>query len=699
MAALTAYLSVTIFLFSVSILLELMLIYASRQGSIVQVEKRSSVVLLLCAHLLVSVCEMACCIFGCVVLWNRATVSCASDVVYEREKTIALLTIVVVSQLVNALGLTCCLLACRNPGSKRALLSVRTGQVLTDEWANSKWFKRQRRVFQWSYCCLCTLAGGSRLVRSDAQNELMQVAENLTRFFHHSGFLDVTPSDVIAGLLLVRLQQRHDARALFALECAEFSQTDDSSNSTNSISGTLSSTAVTACIPDLVVDVESPLSSVSPVSPQTVNSNRSNYMSPSELLGKSVVDRMQHMQLAPRRTMDPSNPEDKRELELILYCAYYVWGVYGHFMYLYTYPVTGWCGLCCAAFTECSASSSNSIGAEVNGDKCCGANKTGMQYMLRTLRSKLIHASFENDVNVVPYAVHHDQEKNYVVISVRGTFSLEDFATDGKFHTENLDQLGTEFSFQGENRYGHKGFVDAAAAICREIFAKKLLDSFYAQGLGQTGGTKLLIVGHSLGAAVACLISLFLSSKYPGNVCIGYGMPGAVCDETTALELSQRVTSVVNGKDLIARLNPHSLSTLRKEVLDCIARCKVGKFDVISSFLNWRDSSPRSLEQCYESVLYPRGCAPESEFKATMDSFIRETDQSIDSQAPLYLPGAKVVHFIKDTDDKKATQSFQTRKYLAVSTTREAFLDILVSPTMLIDHMPDRYLRSSSMNL
>jgi hypothetical protein len=34
------------------------------------------------------------------------------------------------------------------------------------------------------------------------------VAKVLTTFFHHDGFLDVVPSDVVAGIILVRLQQR-----------------------------------------------------------------------------------------------------------------------------------------------------------------------------------------------------------------------------------------------------------------------------------------------------------------------------------------------------------------------------------------------------------------------------------------------------------------------------------------------------------
>lgn len=41
------------------------------------------------------------------------------------------------------------------------------------------------------------------------------VAAILSDFFHHEGFLDVVPSDVVAGILLVRFQQRIAALKVF----------------------------------------------------------------------------------------------------------------------------------------------------------------------------------------------------------------------------------------------------------------------------------------------------------------------------------------------------------------------------------------------------------------------------------------------------------------------------------------------------
>jgi hypothetical protein len=53
----------------------------------------------------------------------------------------------------------------------------------------------------------CNLFGGKHI-----QNDLTNVAKLLTSFFHHDGFLDIVPSDVIAGIVLLRIQQQEKVK-------------------------------------------------------------------------------------------------------------------------------------------------------------------------------------------------------------------------------------------------------------------------------------------------------------------------------------------------------------------------------------------------------------------------------------------------------------------------------------------------------
>ena len=52
--------------------------------------------------------------------------------------------------------------------------------------------------------------------------------------------------------------------------------------------------------------------------------------------------------------------------------------------------------------------------------------------------------------------------------------------------------------------------------------------------VGINSNYQLVIVGHSLGAAVAAVLSLFLRTRYPNLKCLGYGMPASVFDWQTS---------------------------------------------------------------------------------------------------------------------------------------------------------------------
>jgi len=153
---------------------------------------------------------------------------------------------------------------------------------------------------------------------------------------------------------------------------------------------------------------------------------------------------------------------------------------------------------------------------------------------------------------------------------------------------------------------------------------------------------------------------------------------------------------------MVARTSPDAVTTLRTEVLDCIARCKTRKVEVLGKLLFTEPVNP--TESDLSLLMHPRGCAPESAFKTSAEAFVRETRAKIEaSLKPLFMPRGQVVHFVKSSEFKSgaygrpgdARDSYAARKYSPVATTCDAFIDYLVSPTMLTDHMPDRYLHAS----
>ena len=175
----------------------------------------------------------------------------------------------------------------------------------------------------------------------------------------------------------------------------------------------------------------------------------------------------------------------------------------------------------------------------------------------------------------IPFAVFLDTVTKSIVVSMRGTQSLEDTMTDllavgeldsagekgeKKIGELGLESLGTEFGFDGSGEVAHHAFTHIALStvaelrsvgvldlllfgkaspplspalkspvnaalqdVVRRACARRLDELRTAEGFTATtgglsdfggGGWGVQIVGHSLGAGVAAIAALLLRSKY-----------------------------------------------------------------------------------------------------------------------------------------------------------------------------------------
>lgn len=76
----------------------------------------------------------------------------------------------------------------------------------------------------------------------------------------------------------------------------------------------------------------------------------------------------------------------------------------------------------------------------------------------------------------------------------------------------------------------------------------------------------VVVVGHSLGAGTAVLLSYLLRPTFPSLCCYTYGVPGSVLDANTARECDSFVFSCVCGSDIVSRLNMQSIMRFRENV-------------------------------------------------------------------------------------------------------------------------------------
>lgn len=652
------FLSLSLIVSLAAIGCEMLIVKHSLHGTIVQTHKRDIIRGQLTYHCILGVIQFILVVFGLIVIASHSDVLCSYEI-HDNRLDIIIISIVVISQLIDICSLLCC---CYLFSSRRISDVL---QARDEIWAVMTWEGRCRTVLKSVQICSCNLFGGSNI-----GEDLEAVAKVLTNFFHHDGFLDVVPSDVVAGIILVRLQQK-----------AKFRRQKATRISLNESLKTASLKSISNQIQALG-DIEV------------------------GILDHDVSQRTNTY----RRTLENRSKDDRDLMESISWCSVYALAVYSYLMVIYMKPCSGFCSLCHSRLCKigCSKSffktkktngkvKSDDKHGDISGDNCCSTSHAGIASIIKKNNAEIVYAAFENDSTAKPYAIFLDHDKESIVIAIRGTLSLEDCITDVLADPIELVEAGERWGFDGRNRWTHMGFLKAAARIRDDLENSKILQYL----LGQTDPTsavsindplkqdinyshyQLVVCGHSLGAATACVLSLLLHSMYPRLKCFAYGTPASVFDARTAADCSSFVTTIVLGSDMVSRLNVHSLAKLREEVLDSIGRCKVNKMVIMQAI--FRDFDVRSF-------MHEKGEEPASEFKSNV---IRFTDQVNKRMADtvqmvnLQLPG-RIIHLEKSSSEN-CCLCLNYYNYTAVETTNRDFSEIIISPTMGIEHFPDRY--------
>lgn len=147
------------------------------------------------------------------------------------------------------------------------------------------------------------------------------------------------------------------------------------------------------------------------------------------------------------------------------------------------------------------------------------------EYRLTSLgceQAHLCYANFSNGIAETPYAVVADDAENSVVITVRGTNSLEDWVIDLQYVPLPLDEVGKLLGFDGMGHHCHKGMFKL---FLQSAYVRHLLTTFCSASQGVLTRAKwmyndlkkhqvlkqlyandspyknynLVVVGHSLG--------------------------------------------------------------------------------------------------------------------------------------------------------------------------------------------------------
>ncbi|XP_014475322.1 PREDICTED: sn1-specific diacylglycerol lipase alpha isoform X5 [Dinoponera quadriceps] len=496
---------------------------------------------------------------------------------------------------------------------------------------NRNW--RQRKVIRayqdsWDNRCrllFCCMGNSDR-----NRNSFADIARLLSDFFRD---LDVVPSDVVAGLVLLRKFQKIERELI---------------------------------VKQRKNDTYEFLSGV-PVTPRT------------KFLSMTEDGDLGHFQLA-------------------IHYMHFALAAYGWPMFVVN-PSTELCQLCTRLRCCCFACGAHEDEATIVSDNCCRCNYAALSSMLDLGEIEVVYATFHVDVGETPFFVALDYTKKKVVVSIRGTLSMKDVLTDLNAEGEVLP-----LSPPREDWLGHKGMVQAAEYIRKKLLEEGIIARALAKDTSRgTHQFGLTLVGHSLGAGTAAILAILLKQEYPDLVCFSFGPPGGLLSMPAQQYTQEFITSVVVGKDVVPRIGLRQMESLRADLINAIKRSVDPKWKTIacSVMCCGCGSTPTSAAN-----LEAGGCI--SEYQRDKDQARAQTVVPSDSSIaltlhrPLYPPG-RIIHVVRHHPNKDE-QKYET-SWRQVLSKREPvyqalwagpcdFDEVLISPVMIQDHMPDNMLRA-----
>ncbi|RZF32805.1 hypothetical protein LSTR_LSTR011451 [Laodelphax striatellus] len=614
-----------------SAVLDLMISFVAMRGGILEVEARAPMRYLIYLRLGVMVIEM---------IWLTLAVVWLSihyqGCPIEGAKEVFLYSMVICSWLVV---LSVMLTAwCAFDSAGRSWVKMKKFQRSMKESESRFQYKRsgnrtrnwrQRKVLRayqdsWDHRCrllFCCMRNTDR-----NKNSFADIVHLLSDFFRD---LDVVPSDVIAGLVLLRKFQKIEREAI--------------------------------------------------VSQRKKDAYR--YLS-----GVAVTSKTRFLPLG--------DAQYYQHFQAVIHYMHYALAAYGWPMFLLTHSPTGICTLCtklrCACFSCCCGHNSTDEDPVVVEDNCCNCNYAALHSMVSAGDVSIEYATYHVDVGETPFFVAIDYKKRKVVLSIRGTLSMKDVITDLNAESETLPLTPPR-----EDWLGHKGMVHAAVYIRDKLSSESILTRALSTSIKKSGEAfSLVLVGHSLGAGTAAILAILLRQSHPDLQCFAYSPPGGLLSMPAVQYTKSFITSVVLGKDVVPRIGLHQMESLRADLINAIRRSKDPKWKTISCSV-----------LCCGCAVMPTSAVELKADPSTVQEYQREkdsaramaihpTDSSIalTLHQPLYPPGS-IIHVVRH----HPTKTEQVLKkhdpvYQALWANNTDFDEVLISPVMIQDHMPDKVL-------
>ncbi|XP_006813555.1 diacylglycerol lipase-beta-like [Saccoglossus kowalevskii] len=584
---LLSYLTGVLILLAIVITLEIVIVYCSMQGTIMNPVPRRHLPILLYFRLLLYVPEIIWTIIG--TRWAFKENSMCDSTVINTVKAAVISSWIILIFVMIGIGLVF------DPLGKLHVKVKDSEQLESDEAEQLRQSAHMAAHRLWENRCklLCCCAGFDE----NSQTAFSDAAELMTGFFKGT---DIVPSDIAAGLALIQLEQQAQEQV-----------------------GNASSPPVTTDYPCL----RRP-----PISPYI-------------------------------------------DIQNVAYYMKYAVASYGWPLYVYSNPLCGTCQLFKNCRCVCCCSSSQ--------DNCCECNTAALKDVTGLKDCDIIYCNFHNSVYEIPFFVALDHSQLAVIISIRGSLSLKDALTDMTVGCCSLDNDAMK------HICAHKGILQAARYIKNKLENEHILERAFREAPDY----KIIIVGHSLGAGTAALLTILLHNTWPGLHCYAYSPPGGLLSSEGCVYSKDLITSVVVGKDVIPRLSIQTMEDMRQKILRVLRNNTQPKYQILLGGCWYTacglpermpaptedvESGPHMNQPLLDERTATTGSRPRN--------YTTDDSQATDSSAntPLFPPG-QIIHIVEDTPGSWCGEPVYSATWAGADT----FSNIVISGRMVIDHMPD----------
>ncbi|TGZ69294.1 hypothetical protein CRM22_003813 [Opisthorchis felineus] len=204
--------------------------------------------------------------------------------------------------------------------------------------------------------------------------------------------------------------------------------------------------------------------------------------------------------------------------------------------------------------------------------------------------------SFENTVYLSPYFVAVDDVSRCIVIAVRGTLSFEDAIVDLLCDGVRLEEIENVVEEQVGKRptfVGHRGMVGSARRLFHCLLQEKSIEIAKAKRPDYS----LVVCGHSLGAGIASFLTLLLRPMYPDIKGYALSAPLGMMNSELADYAKPFLISIIYGFDAFARMNRATILDFKWRLIDALSACDVPKHRILS----------RGFELCVSRCCH-KGC-------------------------------------------------------------------------------------------